>query len=249
MVPSNASLHGKGVFTTVAISEGEPFLWEKHWKRLTSNAAQIEIDLSEQSKEAVLQDLTDKIASNAISRGLARITFLDESPSVIWSFETNRTTTLLITADNLRRIPENFKITLSPYKVNSQSPLAGVKSCNYLEKIMGLDEAKARGFDEAIQLNERGEVTSAVMANVFWLREDVLYTPSLETGCLAGTTREFVMENVACREVVAAIDDLAKSEAVFLTSAGVGVVRVATYKSRSFDRIEHPILALWPSYN
>ena len=59
---------------------------------------------------------------------------------------------------------------------------------------MALENAKAKGFDEAIRLNERGEVASACMANVFWIKDKKLFTPDLETGCLAGTTREFIIE-------------------------------------------------------
>ncbi|MEP6788123.1 MAG: aminotransferase class IV, partial [Acidobacteriota bacterium] len=124
--------------------------------------------------------------------------------------------------------------------------LAGVKSCNYLEKIIALDEAKARGFDEVIQVNERGFITSAVMANVFWLKDGVLHTPSLTTGCLPGTTREFVLENIECREIEATLDELNKADAIFLTSAGLGVTQVAEFGSRKIEKKDHPILDLLP---
>ena len=91
-------------------------------------------------------------------------------------------------------------LTVSPYRINSKSPLAGVKSCNYLENILAWEAAKAHGFDEAIRLNEKGEIASACLANVFWKKNGEIFTPPLETGCLKGTTRGYVLENLAAAE-------------------------------------------------
>ena len=243
---SAAALYGKGIFTTIAIQDEKPFLWEKHWRRLVSNAEKLKINLVEFSENLTKHALAEIIQENKVRNGRARITFFDESPSKIWPYKSTLKTSLLITTGDLRPVPDNFKLTVSPFPVNSRSPLAGVKSCNYLENLMTLDEAKNRGFHEAVRINERGEITSAAMANLFWLKDDVLYTPSLKTGCLAGTTREFVLENMACREALVSIDELNDAEAIFLTSAGLGVVCVSQYQSKTLSRIEHPILDLLP---
>lgn len=243
---SAAALYGIGIFTTIAIQDERPFLWEKHWLRLVGNAEKLKIDLVEFSENLTKHALAEIVQENKVTNGRARITFFDESRSSIWPFESDRKTSLLITTGDLRPVPDNFKLAVSPLPVNSRSPLAGVKSCNYLENLMTLDEAKNRGFHEAVRINERGEITSAAMANLFWLKDDVLYTPSLKTGCLAGTTREFVLENMACREALVSIDELNDAEAIFLTSAGLGVVCVSQYQSKTLSRIEHPILDLLP---
>jgi branched-subunit amino acid aminotransferase/4-amino-4-deoxychorismate lyase len=85
------------------------------------------------------------------------------------------------------------------------------------------------------------------MANVFWLRGDQLFTPSLTTGCLAGTTREYVLENFDCREVAAAKPELLNADNVFLTSAGIGIRQVAKFEDREFTNSTHPLLDLLPS--
>ena len=222
---SSATLYGKGIFTTIAIYDGEPFLWEKHWRRLTENAAKLGIDLSEHSENTTRKALDEIVGKNGVTSGRARITFFDNRPSTIWPAENESAlkTSLHIMTGDLRPVPDDVNLTVSPYPINSRSPLAGVKSCNYLENLMAFDEAKGRGFNEAIRLNERGEVTSACMANVFWLNDDRLYTPSLTTGCLAGTTREFVLENLECEEVETGIEAINAADAIFLTSAGIGV--------------------------
>lgn len=243
---SSATLYGKGIFTTVGICESQPFLWEKHWRRLTGDAAKVRIGFSEYSENAALDALEKLVSANEVDNGRARITLYDESPGTIWPFETARKTSLLITTADPRAGSNNFRVTVSPYAINSLSPLSSVKSCNYLEHLIALDEAKTRGFDEAIQINQRGEIASAVLANVFWLKDEVLYTPSLKTGCLPGTTREFVSENLECREMEATMDELSEADAVFLTSAGLGVVQVGEFESRKLEKSGHPILDLLP---
>jgi branched-subunit amino acid aminotransferase/4-amino-4-deoxychorismate lyase len=121
-----------------------------------------------------------------------------------------------------------------------------VKSCNYLEKILAKGEAKRRGFDEAIQLNERSEIVSACMANVIWQKHGRLFTPSLKTGCLGGTTREFVLENSDCDEVEVGLEELRSADEIFLTSAGIGIVQVAEFEGRKLLRDKHPISRLLP---
>jgi len=229
---SSAALYGKSIFTTIAIKEKKAFLWEKHRRRLNDNAAKIGVDLSDFSEVFLIDALDKIIEKNKIETARARITFFDERASNIWNFETEKKTSILITTADQRKLPENFRLTVSPFRINSASPLAGVKSCNYLENILALEEAKNRGFDEAVRLNERGEIASACMANIFWRKDGKLFTPSLETGCLAGTMREFVLENESEIEIKADLESLKNADEIFLTSAGLGICKVSEFKPK-----------------
>ncbi len=244
LITSNATLYGSGIFTTIAIYRQKPTFWEKHWRRLTNDAIKVGIDLSEHQVGTVKALLDAAIRENGIVDGRARLTFLDESPSPIWPNDSIYKTSLHIITGDLRSVPEEFRLKVSPYTVNSRSPLAGVKSCNYLENLLAFEEATTRGFHEAVRVNEHGHITSGCMSNVFWLRDEMLYTPCLTTGCLPGTTREFVLENVECQEVAATIDELDKADAIFLTSAGLGITQVAEYEAKPFETSDHPILKL-----
>lgn len=243
---SAAALYGRGVFTTIAVFDGEPFLLDKHLKRLTTNADAIGLALSENQFEHLEQQLGELIEKNSVFDGRARITLFDGSGSGIWSYNADgRLETLVITADQ-RKLPGDLNLTVSDFTVNSRSPLAGVKSCNYLDNLIALEDASKRGFDEAIRLNERGEVASACMSNVLWLKDGRLYTPSLSTGFLPGTTREYILENMSCDEVCVELDDLLSADAVFITSAGIGIREVRSIDDRPFEQVEHEITHLLP---
>lgn len=227
---SSASLYGKGIFTTLTIYNSKPFLWEKHWRRLNDNAEKLGVDLSEFNEQKVYNSLENIIEKNNISNGRCRITFFDESSSKIWQTSKINKTSFLIQTANLRKIKQNISITISPFLINSTSPLAGIKSCNYLENILALEDAKKDGFDEAIRINERNEVVSGCLANIFWIDfdKDKLFTPSLETGCLAGTMREFILEKLRVIEIKKDINELLRdAEYIFLTSSGNNVIQVS----------------------
>ena len=232
---SQAALYGKGVFTTVAVFDSKPFLWEKHWRRLRAHAEKIAVDLSAFPEAEVQTSLLDLIDENNVIDGRARVTFFDETPSRIWRADAKGKTSLTIQTADFRRAPENFRLTVSPFPINSKSPLAAVKSCNYLENIFALEDAKRRVFDEAVRPNERGEIAAAAAANVFWTSGEKIFTPSLATGCLAGTTREFVCENFAVEQVESGLTELNEADEIFLTSAGIGVARVAEFSGRKLS--------------
>ena len=243
---SGSRLYGKGIFTTIVIRSGTPLFWDKHWARLGCDSGKVGVDLAEFPEERVLKELKKELISTSISDGRARITFLDQRSGDIWPAQTEQNTTMSILVGEHRRLPSKFSITSSPYRVNTFSPIAGVKSCNYLENLLGIEEGRDRGFHEALRINDRGELTGGCMSNVFWLKRGVLFTPHLDTGCLPGTTREYILENLPCEQTREPIDTLINAEAIFMTSAGLGVVQVHDLDGRSFDPVDHPILTLIP---
>ncbi|HTH37786.1 MAG TPA: aminotransferase class IV [Pyrinomonadaceae bacterium] len=243
---SSTVFYGKGVFTNVRIHECVPFLWEKHWKRLCLGLKRLGIDNSDVSGKEILGSLTALLHRNERKDGRARIAVLDNDLMGPWNGRRSIGPTALITTADHRTPADRHCLAISPYDINSKSPLNGVKSCNYLEPLMALDEAKGRGFNEALRLNESGEIASGCVSNVFWSNGERLFTPSLKTGCLPGTTREFVIENLECEEVEAGIEALREVDDIFLTSAGIGIVQAAEFDGRILRRREHPIKKVLP---
>ena len=243
---SNAELYGKGIFTTIAVRNGNPLFWDKHWARLTRDSAIVGVDMSAHPEALVLRELHDAIKLSGITNGRVRITFHDLRPGSIWPGTTNVNTNMSIITGETRGSIGKFSVTASPYRVNTYSPLVGVKSCNYLDNILGLEEARGRGFDEGIRINNEGAMTGGCISNIYWLTGGVLFTPMLSTGCLRGTTREHILENLQCHEVAMPIDTLIAVEAIFFSSAGLGVIQAGDLDDRTFEPVDHPILHLVP---
>ncbi len=234
-----ATVYGRGVFTIIAVHGGRACLWPRHWARLCADAARAGVAHAAFDEATVAAALARVIEANEVERGLARVSLLARALRGVWRAPTaddnEVETDLLITTGDARPAPnEGLALTLSPYRVNAHAPLAGVKSISYLEHVLAWEEAHARDFDEAVRLNERGEVVSATMANLFWVTHGTVHTPALATGALAGTTRAYLLElanELAC-PVVEGVYDLAHlgdADEIFLTSASLGVGLVTTY--------------------
>ena len=235
---TSAALYGRGVFTTLAVYGARPFLWPEHWERLTSHAGKAGIDLSELDKETTGALLERVIEQNNVECGRARVTLLANTSSGTWQLDdklSHKTNLLIMTGDTHKAaFEEGLAVTLSPFRVNTNSPLVGIKSVNYLENILAREEARARDFDESVRLNERGEIVSATMANIFWISDGTIHTPSLATGALAGITRAHVITlaaelSIPIVEGIYEIAQLADADEIFLTSAGLGVGIVTTF--------------------
>lgn len=239
---TSASLYGRGVFTTLAVYQGRPFMWPEHCARLSAHAERAGVDRAELDEEKTGALLARLIEANKFERGRARVTLLGRAVRGQWKNRaaSERTSDMLIITGEARPVPrEGLSLTISPYRINTLSPLAGIKSANYLEHVLALEEVRARSFHEAVVLNERGEIVSATAANLFWVSHGTIYTPALATGALAGTTRICVMELASQMafplvEGVYEISDLADADEIFLTSSTLGLAIVTTFDFRRY---------------
>jgi len=239
---SSAMLYGRGVFTTLAIYNSQPFLWSKHWQRLIAHARKLDVDYTGCTEKNVGDALRKLIAVNQVADGRARVIMLARSGRDIWKTKSpgKKTDLLIITGDPQKVSANGLSLAVSPYRVNTFSPLSGIKSLNYLDHVLSWEEAQSRDFDEAVVLNERGEIVSATTANLFWAKNGTIHTPTLSTGALAGVTRECVIEIanqhfIPLLEGIYEMPDLTDADEIFLTSSSLGVEPVTTFDFRRYS--------------
>ena len=240
IAPTSASLlYGWGVFTTLRIHDGKAFAFDRHWKRLILHAERARISVGLDLKHA--RRVIDKlISANSIGHGRARLTLL-KGDAGSWRIDPGPETEFLVfTSSEVPRIPADLALTLSPYRILSTALLAGVKQTAMLENLFALEEARSRGFNEAVLLNERGEIVSAAAANIFWVQGDEVFTPSLGTGCVAGITRHFIRQlttrwKLHLVEGSFPIQRLRDAREVFLTSTAREVTIVSSFDSKEYS--------------
>jgi branched-subunit amino acid aminotransferase/4-amino-4-deoxychorismate lyase len=240
---SSAMLYGRGVFTTVAIYNSSPFLWPAHWRRLKDHAERLDVDSTGLDEDNVGEALRKLVAVNQVKGGRARVILLARSGRDVWKTKkagARKTDLLIMTGEPQKIPPAGMSLAVSPNRLNTLSPLSGIRSLNYLEQVLSWEEAQARDFDEAVMLNERGEIVSATMANIFWVKDGKLHTPTLSTGALAGVTRATVID-LASKQFIPLIEgvyelsDLAEADEIFLTSASLGLAFVNTFDFRQYS--------------
>ena len=89
------------------------------------------------------------------------------------------------------------------------------------------------GFDSALFLNERNEVCETSFANIFFVREDKIYTPEISSGLLRGTMRDFLLKNFEIVEEIINAKDLASFDECFISNSLMGVRNV-----KAIDKIK-----------
>jgi len=240
---SSAMLYGRGVFTTVAVYNSKPFLWAEHWRRLSTHAEKLNVECAGLNERNVGEALRKLVSVNQVKSGRARVILLARSGRDVWRTkkeETRKTDLLILTGEPQKVSAAGVSLAVSPYRVNTMSPLVGIRSLNYLEQVLSWEEAQTRDFDEAVMLNERGEIVSATMANIFWLKDGTLHTPALSAGAIAGITRAAVIE-LAEKQFIPVIEgvyelaDLAEADEIFITSASYGLALVNTFDFRQYS--------------
>ena len=121
---------------------------------------------------------------------------------------------------------------------NERAATAGLKTTSYAENVIALAHAKERGALEAVFGNTRGELCEATGSNVFVVVDGVLRTPPLDSGCLAGITRDLLLEwcrdaGIEVVEQALPLDVLARADEVFLTSSIKDVFPVSAVDGRA----------------
>jgi branched-chain amino acid aminotransferase len=233
-------LYGWGVFTTLRVYDGKAFEFGRHWDRLLRHAEKARVAVPMDGEQA-RRALDELITANSTTQGRARLTILKGEAGSWRGVSTREAEVLIFTSADNPRPKSDLAITISPYRLLSTSQLAGIKQTAMLENLFALEEARGRGFADAVMLNERGEIMATTAANIFWVQGDEVFTPSPATGCVAGVTRQIVQEIVArwqlhMVEGSFTVQRLHDAREVFLTSSAREVAIVS-----SFDKTEYKL--------
>jgi branched-subunit amino acid aminotransferase/4-amino-4-deoxychorismate lyase len=113
-------------------------------------------------------------------------------------------------------------------------PFGGIKTGNYWMNLDVLRRARLRGRDEALLFNERAELVSACVANVFLVHGSRIRTPSIDCGARAGVIRQQVIQRLAVEECSLFVQDIINADEIFLTNSWVGVMPVLSVRERMF---------------
>ena len=215
-------LMGWGVFTTLRIYRGVTFAFERHWARMARDAARLEIDLAYQ-EDAVREAAAELARANQRPEGAARVSFVKNHGGIWGEPEGLPPTDLLIFTRELSRWPAANRLVIEPMGILSGGHYAGAKMLSWVPHAAVLERAHAAGFDDALLINERGQIAECTSANVFLVRGGKVLTPPLSSGSLGGITREILFEiapaaGVELREQDLTTADLSTAEEVFISS-------------------------------
>jgi branched-chain amino acid aminotransferase group I len=236
-------LYGYGLFETMRAYSGHIFRLGIHMERLRRSAALIGLPLDVFDLEKACYDT---LKANNLADARIRLTVsIGEGEAIPDPPKHPKPTVLVIatsyTPPSTEVYRNGYKAVVSPIHQNSQSPLSHLKTVNYLNQFLARREAKEKGADEAILLNERGFLCEGSTNNVFLVSKGNLVTPNEESGCLPGITRQTVIElaselgiRVTEREV--RLEELLNADEAFLTSSLIELMPLTEVNSEPIGR-------------
>lgn len=180
---------GDGVFETCGVVRGRAFALTRHLARLGRSARGL--GLAEPDLDRI-RDGVDAVLAALPSAGRVRVT-VTAGLGPLGSGRTPGAQTVLVVAGPAAA-PASVRLARVPWTRNERSAVAGLKTTSYAENVVALGAATAQGADEALLANTVGDLCEGTGSNIFVERDGELLTPSLSSGCLAGITRELVLE-------------------------------------------------------
>jgi branched-chain amino acid aminotransferase len=198
------------------VENGRAWDIEAHLDRLLAGLRRIEIDLPE--NRHTLEKALEEIAA-AAPRPLARL-----------RLTVTQSTRLIATAPY--EPPKIVTAVLLPqYRIDSGSPLAGLKCLSYQMNRLALRQAESQGDWEALLVNERGRLVEGSRSNLALVVGDRVVTPPESDGCLPGTVRRRLLERGAIEERSLSPEDLRDGEVLLMNSL-IGVMSVSRLDGR-----------------
>jgi branched-chain amino acid aminotransferase len=241
---------GDGLFETIPLHGGEPFLLDRHLSRLRDSAEIISLRIPF-TDEDIANAITNLAKRGGIPRGVARLTATRGAGPRGYGIADCDSPTWVVTVEPYEPMSQvkwerGFALANVTIRKNAASPLSGVKSTSALERVMILDEAKRAGADEALALSTDGHIACGSAVNIFWVRDGRVETPSLDCGILPGVTRAFTLE-LAGREKLETVEGrfppsvLMEAQEVFVTNSLIGIVPVTRIDRRVISAGPGPV--------
>lgn len=230
-------LVGDGVFETLRVLSGQPFAITRHLRRLHRSADALGIGLP--PDDGLRTAIDDVIAANGLDEGRLRLT-VTTGAGPLGSERGETAPTVAISAGPQRPWPPRTAVATVPWTRNERGALAGLKTTSYAENVRALARARAEGATEAVFANTAGDLCEGTGSNVFLVVDGRLVTPTLAAGCLAGVTRELVLEITDAVEADVPLAALAEAEEAFLTSTTRDVHPISHVDGRALPTCPGP---------
>ena len=236
--------YGDGLFETIIYHKQKIRFLKDHLKRLKKGMKAFGFEgVNGLKKDLLEQQILHLIQNNNLT-GKVRVKIQVWRRSGGLYRPNNNHFNILI---SVKEEPETFhfktlKLGFSE-KVNlSYSAYARYKTSNALPYIVASIEKEKRGLDDLILTNEQGFVAECTSSNIFWVKNNIVFTPSLLSGCIAGIARKKLIEklvkaNFTVKKVLLKKKKLLEVDSIFLTNVS-GVMHAKSLEGQHFKIFE-----------
>jgi branched-chain amino acid aminotransferase len=229
-------LYGDGIFEGIRFYNGRVFRLPEHTDRLWDSARSICLEIP-MSKEAMDEALLETIRRNGLRDGYIRQIVTRGVGNLGLNPTQCKKPSVIIIATTIALYSEEayrnglMVVTCATRRTGAAQLNPAVKSLNYLNNVMARIEANLAGADEALMLNEAGNVAECTADNVFVIKKGKIFTPPIAAGALRGITRSVAFEiaeelGMEVKETDITRHDVFVADECFLTGTAAEVIPV-----------------------
>ena len=243
--------YGYGLFETMKVVSEQIVMADLHFERLFRSCSLLQFQVPELITRESLENQVLQLCKKNDCEKLARVR-LSASAGNGGLYDGDEKFQYLVECWPLQNSVNEFNengliIDVFPGARKSCDHFSNVKSANFLPYVMAAKYAREKKRNDCLVMNIHERICDATTANLFWIKNEVILTPPLTEGCIAGVMRKFLAEKLQAagykmREVVCEMTDLENAEEIFLTNAIHGIRWVKQFSEKTFSSSVSEIL-------
>ncbi|MBJ7427607.1 MAG: aminotransferase class IV [Bacteroidia bacterium] len=233
-----AFVYGDLLFESMLVQNHQIEHAQKHYERLTKSAQILKMELPDSFDfECFTTAIYNEIQNSSLTdKSNCRVRFILHRNSLGFYLPDSNSTDYFI---EVFELPQNWKemaqktkkVGIFTEQKKALGPYSNLKTGNALIYVMAKLWAKENGLDDALILNQNGHVIEAASSNIYWKKNNQIYTVPLSEGCIAGVSRQVFIENCALQntpvvEQICTINDLRNADEILMSNAGSGVCKI-----------------------
>lgn len=241
-------MYGLGLFETFRTYNGHPFLLDDHLARLNNGLEELDIEYR-CKREDILSILEQLLKANELKDAYVRLNVSAGAGDVGLQITPYTEPTVII---YMKPLPSNGAqekegVVLETTR-NSPEGNRRLKSHHYLNNILAKKEMGSTLTKEGIFLTKEGYVAEGIVSNLFFVKDGIVYTPSLETGILDGITRQFVFSlleklDITVKEGFFTIRELLESDEIFVTNSVQEITPIVRIGNHFYPKGKHTLVS------
>lgn len=248
-------LYGDGLFESIRIYNGKPINVDAHIARLLEGMSILKMRApSFYTTEFFTEKITELAEkSEVIAGGRARLS-IDRTSGGTYMPESNETNFFIeiygLEHNDFKLNEKGLELDIYMRMKKEKNIFSNFKTKNGLLYVMAAIEAKEKNLDDILLMNSDGKLIETTSSNIFMVSNGILYTPSLDEGCVGGTMRMRIINlaldnNIRIYESPITTQNLFLADELFITNAISGVKWVGGFRTKRFTNIiAHQIVDL-----
>ena len=228
--------YGDGLFETIAIRDGQPRLWQYHTERLARGCSLLRIKMPADAD--LRAGIEQALAESAAPRSYAVVKIIVSAGSGARGYGRGPVDLPAVLFGAFVSMPassasyrDGTDVMLCQNRLAGNSGFAGLKTLNRLEQVMARSEVSEAGLFEGLTMDAASNIICGTMSNVFFVRDNLLSTPPLDSCGVEGVMRRHVIDclqrqGIETKIQHTTVSELENSDEVFLSNSQFGVMPV-----------------------